>query len=332
MAKRMKSKIQPAELKISFVHEGGSSYIDLSQAASIVNRRFYRQGLNWGVSHFTITKTTPTEENAVSVLIERLPNTWVMSNSWEKGFRHWMKMNKEALESSESVKPKFLDFKVYADAAHHQLGFAQNLLPITNTAGPAQAGEWSSSKISIPLTTPAGVIDVGETVEREVVATGRNYPGVSAVTGFDALSLIEGYAASRSLPDISDPNTPSDAADAGGSTPENWIAAMNNDGTNQDSDVLDTMITENTIAPYPFENDGNNFDTQYPGGANQMAELTIHDVNYFNAGTHANKVSLEGGSFPCGLIKITSADELAIIVNLIPGSHRGYMAESMVDM
>ena len=92
------------------------------------------------------------------------------------------------------------------------------------------------------------------------------------------------------------------------------------------------MITENNIAPYPFENDGTFTDTMYPGGGNQLAELAIHDAGYFNAGTHANKISLEGGSFPCGLIKLTCFDEVSIIVNLVPGTHRGYLAESMTEM
>jgi hypothetical protein len=38
-------------------------------------------------------------------------------------------MNREALAETESVAPKFLDFKVYADADHHEAGFAANLLP-----------------------------------------------------------------------------------------------------------------------------------------------------------------------------------------------------------
>ena len=59
MAKRKyskMSKIQPAEMTLNFVTDTvdagtvGNFYIDLSQCASIVNRRFYRQGINWAVS------------------------------------------------------------------------------------------------------------------------------------------------------------------------------------------------------------------------------------------------------------------------------------------
>ena len=130
MARRNAKKIQPAVLTLQFeMPLSGSGTvdnytIDLSQCASIMNRRFYRQGLNWAVAGF---KWIGSDDATIS--IQKLPSTWVMSNSWEKGFRAWQKMNNEALAESESVKPKFLDFKIYADETHHLAGFGANLLP-----------------------------------------------------------------------------------------------------------------------------------------------------------------------------------------------------------
>ena len=130
MSRRSK-KIEPAVQTMSFAIPAGvsgneSSYIDLSQCASLLNRRFYRQGINWAVSSIKIL----TQSFAGQVLIYKLPETWVMSNAWEKGFRTWQKMNDEALEESESVKPRFLDYKIYADAGHHNIGYVANLLPV----------------------------------------------------------------------------------------------------------------------------------------------------------------------------------------------------------
>jgi len=343
MAKRKYSKrnnkIEPAVQTFAFGFALGPNksvthYIDLSQVASIVNRRFYRQGINWAVAGLKVFNVAGTSGD---VTLSKLPNSWTMSNSWEKSMRTWNKMNREALAESESVRPKFLDFKIYADADHHQAGFAGNLLPTTATSV-ATAGEWSSSKASIPLVSPAGAFQPGETVEREFIATGPSYPGVSGATGFDALSLIEGYAASRGLPNIADPNTPSDAPDIGGGTPENWMQAIFNEGTDQASDVLEDMITENTIAPYPFENDGVNVDTMYPGGANQLPGLQLHDVEYFTPTTISNTVRLKGGNFPCGLMRLdvrntqTADGQYAILVDLVPGNHRGYLCEPMTEM
>ncbi len=331
-------KIQPAVHTLTFttpvatdpVTYDGTWFIDLSQVASIVNRRFYRQGLQWAVSNIKVASS-----RGGTVYIEKLPNTWVMSNAWEKGFRSWQKMNKDALSEAPSVKPKFLDFKIYADGRHHQAGFAANLLPIDSAGNTATPGEWESSKVIIPFTTS----DPGQAYSAEIVATGPNDPGVSPVTGYDAKSLIEGYAASRGLPNIEDPNTPADAVvDA-----ENWMTTMFNEGTKQDDYVLDDMTTENNIAPYPFENGddgagGVYSDTMYPGGANQLSGLEFHDfVNLvsYSGNDNVSVQNLKGGMFPCGLIGITwdgTESNLTIQIDLVPGSHRGYVCAPMTDM
>jgi len=328
------SKIQPAVQTLSFVTPGSgaaSVYIDLSQAASLANRRFYRQGINWAVAGIKVISLQPG-----SVNVYKLPNTWVLSNAWEKGMRAWNKMNNAALAESPSIRPKFLDFKVYMDSEHHLAGFGGNLLPLSPFGGVATAGEWESSKIVVPLTD-----GTDNAFSRELIAVGPNYPGNGA-SGLNAVSLIEGYAASRGLPNVLDPNVPADAADANGGAPQNWITAMFNEGTDQDDLVLDDMISENNLAPYPFENDGTAVDTMYPGGANQMSGVQWHDsVQIFSssgvaaAGVGTQRV--KGGNFPCGLIRLdwapdeTSAN-LIIQVDLVPGTHRGYLCEPMTEM
>jgi len=338
-SKKRHSKIEPSSMTMTFATLSpgtgirGRSYIDLSQVASLVNRRFYRQGINWAVAGFKVSSL-----QAGNVAIVKLPNTWVMSNSWEKSFRAYMRMNKEALEENESVRPRFLDFKVFADSEHHALGRAANLMPVSIPAGgiatPAIAGEWEMSKAIIPF----GPSSPANTNEVEFIATGASYPGAGA-SGLDAVSLIEGYAASRGLPEINDPNVPDDSSDASGSTPENWITAIFNEGTDQDTEVLADMLVQNNKAPYPFENDGVNADTMYPGGANQLTGLELHDfVNIYetNATNGIGIQRLKGGNFPCGLIGIdwtpASNANLLVQIDLVPGNHRGYLCEPMTEM
>jgi hypothetical protein len=336
-AKKRMNKIEPSVMTFTFATPQstagvvGSSYVDLSQVASLVNRRFYRQGINWAVAGFKVISP-----QSGTVTVQKLPNTWVMSNAWEKGFRSWQKMNDLALEESESIRPRFLDFKVYADAQHHATGTASNLLPLTLAPSTATPGEWEMSKYVIPRTDST----TGVPADREIIATGANYPGAGA-SGFNAVSLIEGYAASRGLPNVRDPNVPDDAADASGVAPQNWMTALFNEGTEQDESILEDMIAENNIAPYPFENDGVSADTMYPGGANQMTGLEWHDfTQIYSASGLATGVGvqrLKGGNFPCGLIRFdwtpaeTSAN-LVIQIDLVPGNHRGYLCEPMTEM
>ena len=343
MAKRYSSnkgrKIEPAVqtfyLKTPSVDglSTTSLYCDLSQIASLMNRRFYRQGINWAVAGIKLLSPAGITG---AIVVAKLPNTWVMSNAWTKSFKAWQRMNNQALAENASLKPKFLDFKIYADAGHHAVGFGANLLPSNATTPPVNyvAGEWEPSKYEIPTGT-AGT--PGNTVKREILATGANFPGLGA-SGFDAVSVIEGYAASRGLPNVIDPNTPGDADDADGFNPDNWITAIFNDGTNQDEGVIEMMITDNNIAPYPFENDGTHFDTMYPGGANQAPGMQIHDVEYITGTTIGGTTRLKGGNFPCGLIRfdISNTSETsstyALQIELIPGNHRGYLCEPMMEM
>ncbi len=294
-----------------------------------MNRRFYRQGLNWAVARIKVIGIRD-----ANLLVSKLPTTWVMSNAWEKGFRAWQKMNNEALQEAESVKPKFLDFKIYADSSHHDAGFGANLLPSDSASNLYNAGEWESSKYRIPV----GVSAPGDTTDREIVAIGASFPGASTATGLNAVSLIEGYAASRALPNILDPNTPADADDATGTTPENWMSALFSQGTEQTQAVLDDLTTENNIAPYPFENDGVNTDTMYPGGANQAPALLVHDIEKITTTTIGGITSIQGGTFPCGLIKFSFSGvpedgvTYGIQIDLVPGNHRGYLCEPMTEM
>ena len=343
MAKKRYSKvanIEPSVLRLTFQYQmeansAPSFYVDLSQVASIVNRRFYRQGINWAVSGFKFLNTasvsggvkTPFEG---SITISKLPNTWVMSNAWTKAFKAWQKMNREALAETESVRPKFLDFKIYADDEHHTAGFGANLMPISAQGTAAVPGEWIPSKIHVPF----GPASPGNTTELEFKAVGSNYNGAVA----PVVSLIEGYAASRGLPNVVDPNTPGDSDDADGSTPENWMSALFNTGTDQTSEVIEDMTLENNIAPYPFENDGVHTDTMYPNGANQMDGLEVHDIEAVTVTTIGATTRMNGGNFPCGLIKFTFGNNTDVLqfgtffIDLVPGTHRGYLCEPMLEM
>ena len=331
-------KIQPAQLTISTAMNGGATAtLDLSQCASLLNRRFYRQGLNWAVAGFTFLTQDPNQSGFIGV--HKIPDTWVSSNAWEKGFRVWQRSINEALEETESVKAKFTDFKVYMDNVHHAAGKSANLLPYMGTPSTAlTVGEWDYSQVHIPTATnPAS----GLTDDFDIIWTGASFPGTGGATGNDAVSLIEGYAASRGLPDIRDPNAPADAADAEGVTPENWQSAMFNENTDQTHEIIEDMLTENNKAPYPFENDGTATDTQYPGGANQPAgagsKLAIHDIVGITSTTVGGMTKMAGGNFQGGLIRFDASDlsessNVAILIHLVPGPHRGYMCQPMQDV
>lgn len=322
-------KIEPAVQTFALAVQGVPGFghldatADLSQIASICNRRFYRQGLNWAVAGFKIVSST--EGN---VEIHKLPSTWVFGNAWEKGMRHYQAMIDDSLEAQESIKGRYLDFKIHMDSIHHAQGFSNNLLPFDSQGNFATPGEWLSSTVTL--------VNFGNTGTRfEVIATGDNYPGAGA-TGLDAVSLIQGYANSRALPSESDPNTPVEGSDASGATPENWLQALNNDGTSQDNFVT-IEARQYDQPPYPYEGDGTSVKTMYPGGEMQMPGLQVHDTLNFTSTNIAATAYGKGGNFPCGLIRFkctnTQQDEgtFVILIDMVPGDHRGYLAERMTE-
>jgi hypothetical protein len=254
----------------------------------VVNRRFYRQGLNWAVSSIKIISGGFTG----IVSVQKLPNTWIMSNAWEKGFRAWQHMIKNATEESgtQSIKGKFLDFKIYADGTHHQLGYKNNLLPVDGEITEYIAGQWQPTEIEIPSTTGSP----GSSFAYEIVGVGDNAPAAGSVSGLPAKSLILGYASSRALPSQQDPNVPQDAS----STDENWMLGLFNDGTNQDGDVIQMLEVTGDNPPYPFEGDKDgNTDTMYPGGQNNASALEIHDFNTITTSTIGGETMSKGGNW-----------------------------------
>lgn len=333
MARKSYSKkgrnLEPAVMTLTFATPdtvGGAYTLDLSQAASIANRRFYRQGINWAVASVKVLSASPGV-----VHVDKLPTTWVMANAWKKAFNAWMKRTREAVSESQSVVGRFYDFKIYADSLHHQAGFGANLLPLSSLGlGTTTAGEWIPAEIAID---PTGLT----AAEFEIKAVGGNYGGVGA-SGKQAVSLIDGYATSRALPSESDPNVPAQSDDIDSGTPENWLQGMFVENSANDENIINQVVLYDQ-PPYPFEGDGIHTDTQYPGGPNQMPGLETHDVVQLVSYSGANNIGtqiIKGGNFPCGLMRFrwapSESANLAIQVNLIPGNHRGYLCEPMGDM
>ncbi len=328
MAKRSygkTSKIQPSVMTLyvntSTVAPGatGSFTVDLSQIASVVNRRFYRQGLNWAVAGF---KVFGAQGALGTVAVKKIPNTWVSSNAWEKAFRHWNRQIKETLDEggNESARAKFSDFKIYMDQIHRADGYAANLVPLDGqlpVAQPYVMGEWDPSHVVLPQTAADGSGTLIDPTEFTLHMVGSS-------TGASK-GLIQGYEDSRAFPQSPDPVAPAM------SSANNWLNAMFDEGS-ANPNILDNAENENDELPYPQQD--------YPGGPVQAPALQIHDISGLTATTVGGNTYLKGGNFPCGLIRFdwtvdasaSTSYNIAIQIDMVPGSHRGYLAEPMTEM
>ena len=305
---------------------GGTSYIDLGLATSILNRRFYRQGLNWAVTGMTIYSSGANK----TVRVATLQKNWCTSNAWEKGFRLWRKMNDQVLDTEPSIEGRFADYKIFMDNSHLTnfinegfqsdtgISAGKTLLPVV--INPASGGsilpdrtnaEWNYSEYMIP--DPASG-----------VATPHNI-FMNGGTTATAVGLISGYGLSRSRPQVNDPNVPITSADS-------WMNELFDLGGN-DPEIRDNIVDENNQAPYALQGAGSAIE-RYPGGETNLAGLQLVSPPITSsAGTdYSGRVNIPGFTAPCGLIYIKNDGPVTVQVHLSPGTHKGYAAEPMQEM
>jgi len=330
MARRKKSKtLAPAVMKLNFSVPQGTqtSYVSISHAVSRLNRRFYRQGLNWAVANVKVTQLPAAAVGSGSTCyVNSLPHTWTTANAWVKAYHSWKNQQDEAVDSAnaESVVARYRDFKVSMESGH-TVGL--DLSPVSvgpgRTVGPFQTGlltgqqimpaeEWTASQILIPNDGAPGV--TGEYTLHMVGAL--DAPGNSK-------GIIQGYALSRSYPQSPDPIAPGVSA--------GWMSEMIDVGDDS-SFVLANAEYNNNELPYD--------QNEYPGGETNFIELENQGYNLNRSTVGLNTFNTGPFTAPCGLLRFDFMDDAPIegstnmniiTITLVPGNHRGYLAETMED-
>lgn len=323
-------KNEPAVMNMSFTGVAtGTNYIDLSMAASILNRRSYKQGINWTVAGFTITTAGLTAPGTVTVC--KVPTTWVAYNAWVKSKAMWDKMNDQVLDEEPSIEAKYADFKVALNALMVEATVQGNILLPTSGqilvptdctySNPSTNGsEWVYSRIQIPT-------DGGSSAPVEHML---HFVGPDDTTATDSVGMIHGYAMSRARPvNTGEPSVPADGG---------WMQELFDVADNLE-EIRDDIGGENDRPPYPVGNSASSAE-YYPGGANHLPGTEV--VGYASFGGQAStgsitaQRSIRGGQFPCGLLELKSTlvgpAFYDIIVHMVPGPHRGYLCEPMQDV
>lgn len=327
---RRKSKartLQPAVMKLNFRVPANSlrQYIDISECLSRVNRRFYRQGMNWAVANVRMS-VLPAAAGAPTVAyVNSLPHTWSTANSWVKAYNAWKSQQDDAIAAmgGQSGVGAFRDFKIFADSDHVAQTFANNLDPYTlgpgTIAGPPPAGlqtgttilpaeEWLHSQVVIPNDGAPGV--TGEYSLHMVGASAANSKGI-----------INGYEFSRSYPQSPDPATPQMST--------SWLNRMHDVG-DDNNEIIDNAEDRNDELPYD--------QNAYPGGGSNFDQLECQGYVLNTSTVGVSTFNTGPFTAPCGLIRLdfngqTASNEMGyyniVTIELVPGKHRGYLAETM---
>jgi len=333
-SKRSMKKIEPAVLNFliptgtipagTFDPEGNllqagqlAQFVDYSQIASLVNRRFYRQGTNWALGGIKVL-SQPAMRG--SIVASTMPTTWVAFNAYKKAFSAWNRQQMESIDEAgaESSVARFRDFKVFLDTDHVDAGFAANLLPVDSAGNAPILGEWEPIQIVVPNQTVDASGSRVDPKEYLLHLVGANDYAVGGSRG-----IIEGYADSRAYPQSPDPVGP--AIDSF----NNWMRDMFDVG-NDNEEITENATEKNNELPYDQVN--------YPGGENNMSATQVFDVAYLSGTTVGGITRMKGGVVPAGLMRLDMTNEtnlaqnVVLQIDLVPGRHRGYMCEPTLEV
>lgn len=306
-AKKYK-KTTPTQLRLVFEFEAGQTggFIDLAQALSAVNRRFYRQGCYYYVNSFEV-------QNAQSgyVDLKIAPDTWATQQSWKRAFAKFQEMN----AMSETPRPKYHDFKVFLDSRHRNdiNDGISNLLPIgvgaqgnTSTAG---VDEWQYSQF-VNFNDRSVQSDNPNTFNIHVVG-GHDGNGPS---NYDSIGMILSYAVSRPTQQASTPQLFSSNDD------DPLTLLFQSSEVHALEEISENLDTHNDLTPYDNS-------IYYGMGNNHLVPLRRLQTGDMSTG-RSHEVA--GACIPFGLIRVDSVDydtSWRLIINVASGTYHGCYAE-----
>lgn len=335
MAKRSFNKkaraLAPAVMKLHFEITAAealglsTAYISISHSVSRLNRRFYRQGMNWAVANVKVTQQ-PGAAGGSTAYVNTLPHTWTTANAWLKAQKLWLKQQNEALMATDSMDTaaRYRDFKVSMEEGHtvgvdlspanfgpgRAPAFPLTFGPTSNLPALLASAEWEASQVVIPNDGAPGVTNE------------YNFHMVGIDTG-TSKAIIQGYADSRDRPHSPDPDAPVISG--------SWMQEMFDVGDDS-AQVTDNAQFHNNELPYDQDH--------YPGGSVNFTQLETQGVNWNQSTVGINTFNTGPFTAPCGLIRIDftnqapvagSSSKNMITVELVPGTHRGYLAETMEE-
>ena len=292
-----------------------TTYIDLAQALSQINRRAYRQGLYYYVASVGFSNGTE-----AYCQINTLPDTWMTKAAWTRGYRKFMEMNRRANNHS-NVTPKYHDFKT-------QMVNGATLAPVAygdvDSSSYYSSDDWVMSK----FVTDDPYLHGGSASDTPVEAFNADQfishmlgPHVGSSGAWTSIGLL------RSLNDVwrYDPAEGEPSLDADADTDP--IANLFDSADTHD-DVRENMNTDGDEPPY-------NHDVLT--GASSAEETCVAAILRVSDGG-SGFATAPGFCAPLGLLQVnvsdfgagTPVDIIELVINMVPGTYKGVYAERVI--
>lgn len=320
------------------------AYCDIAQCLSVLNQRAYRQGLYYYVAGVTVYNT---EAATNRVTFSTVPDTWVTKAAWARGWKAWMRMQKEAMQATGQIQAQYADFKVYMNPAHQALEISEsldlgnddsndtatvdqtlrtpgrNLLPqasdlmtfdtVSSMPIALFCDAWHMSEYVAPdHGAISGANQEADSFTAHLVGTHQGTDGA-----WDSVGLVRSFFETRPLRQTDDPNLYSDDR-----TEDDPIISVFDDGDTHEQVVKD-IVTMNDRPPY-------NYDAAFGTSDNhlyQVGQAIMH-----GGGGVGSINRLPGFCVPFGLLRIDAETDggLEIILDIMPGNYNGVHAERVI--
>ena len=307
-AKKYK-KTAPTQLRLSFEFTGNTTrFIDIAYALSIINRKFYRQGV-----YYYVNSVEFFNDGEAYCDLHTLPDNWVTKNAWNRGFRMFQQMNGMVDQTTAMGRPKYHDFKIYMSELHQQTGSTvpslHGINAISQTLG---ADDWDYSQYVSADDDQDGVANADEFYAHMI----GNHQG--SANNWISIGLIKSYADTRHQPQVETP-----VVNDGGTLVTDPLANLFDfSSEEQMNDIIENLADANDETPY-------NADFYVGEAANNMQ----HVARLVTTTSIGRVAKAPGFCAPFGLIcvdpdQLTGAeDKYRIVINLAPGTYHGVYAE-----
>lgn len=299
-------------LKLRFRWDAGdgnsthTSYIDLAQALSQVNRRAYRQGLYYYVASVTFSNGT-----AAYCQVNTLPDTWMTKLAWSRAYRKYMQMVRRANNHS-NVSPKYHDFKTQMVNGGTAMSVAYGDV---DSSTYYSSDDWVISKFVTddpPSSDPQAVDEFISHMLGAHIGSAGSWTSIGLIRSLDDTWRRQ---PADGLPEL-DPDADTDP-----------IANMFDAGDSHD-DVRENLNTDGDEPPY-----NHNLMT----GSGSVEETCVGAILRVGDGG-PGIARAPGFCAPLGLLQVnvsdfgagTSIDIVEMIIEMVPGTYHGVHAERVI--
>jgi hypothetical protein len=280
-------------------------YVDLARHLSAMNRRLYRQGMQYHVANIAVHDS----QGDAYVKFCTLPNTWTTMAAWRRGFKLWKEQRADVQSNGLSLSGKWSDFKVLFNDDHRDDVDVPVFKDIENDS--LAYGEWDYSRYVIQDDDGNGENDF------LITMMGANNGSIAGGAGTSASLLTALEDAMGVVPD--DPIVP-DTANSG----LFGLLAGGLGGQTVSNDLIQLMEDDNDSPPYSA--------TLVPGARTNCDNgWEVREI-HLGAGGAAPSGMVGGFEVPLGLLQIetkssTTNNTIGIVIELVPGKYKGVQAE-----